>query len=412
MLARIVVAAAFAGAAIAATPLTERTVRWEPARAVTRAYVAGTPREDWINAVLRTRDGDLVAAGYTDRDDAAPRHPWDAIVMRLAPDGRARWERRIAAPAMRAAWAVAEAPNGDLGVAGLARGDAGDLDGWLLILDAAGAVKTDRRFGGPRDDRVTGIALDPRGGYVLAGETASEGRGLRDAWIVDVDANGGERWRRTIGTERDERAFAIAPLRDGWAAIGTRTEGRIRGYVVAGSFGGTVAWSRELKDDGADVVPHFVRALDGATLLVSGYAGGRDAHAPFAAVVTAGGTLLRRARYPLAGDARGIESCGAEGAEWIAGSVAPLGGRRSMLLLRVAHEDLSGTVYRVSASGENAYATACTFAGTTLVVGGYTGSDEEHGDLALISVDPAHLIAESAARDAWPGAVFATVPGD
>jgi hypothetical protein len=401
------VALSAASTVLAPAPLRERTVAWEPAAAIVRSYVVGTAREDWINAVVRTRNGDLVAAGYADRDDGKPSRPWHAVIIRFAPNGTVRWLRRIAAATMRAAWTVVESPSGDLAAAGLARSDAGDLDAWLLILDAAGRVKADRRFGGPRDDRAIGIIADPRGGYVLAGETASEGAGGRDAFVASVGPDGAERWRRTIGTAASERGFALAAAGDGWVAIGTRGSDPIRGYVIGGSFGGAIAWERELRD-AHDVVPHFVRALGGDTVFISGYAGPPEAHAPFAAVANARGTLLRRARYAFAGDARAIESCAHGGAEWLAGNVAAPGQRRTMLLLRVAPSDLTARAFRVAGRGEAAYATACTGTPAALVVGGYAGADEEHGDLVVLALDPARLTGEAVAADPWPDAVWSS----
>ena len=86
-------------------------------------------------------------------------------------------------------------------------------------------------LGGNGDEFGHAVALSDDGGFVIAGETRSQGSGSQDAWLVKLNANGEEIWAHTYGGPESDIAYAVQKTSDG-------------GYILAGethSFGGATA---------------------------------------------------------------------------------------------------------------------------------------------------------------------------
>lgn len=118
----------------------------------------------------------------------------------------------------------------------------GDADGFVLRLDAGGAVDWARQVGGAEADYGNGIAA-ANGRLVVAGQTdgaidLGEGvllagvDGLPDAWVAVYDVDGSPTWTRAFDDPGDERAVRAAFTADG-------------DVVVLGSLAGSLAFGSE-----------------------------------------------------------------------------------------------------------------------------------------------------------------------
>ncbi|QNF35466.1 T9SS type A sorting domain-containing protein [Adhaeribacter swui] len=80
-------------------------------------------------------------------------------------------------------------------------------DYWIVKLDAAGAKKWDKTIGGTNNDYLQSVISTVDGGYLLGGTSSSpisgdkttDTNGNADYWIVKVDANGAKKWDKTFG---------------------------------------------------------------------------------------------------------------------------------------------------------------------------------------------------------------------
>jgi len=141
-------------------------------------------------------------------------------------------------------------PTADRGyiVAGWTRSfGSGDLDAWLLKLDADGAVVWQKTYGGANADVANDVRQTADGGYIVAGETAlprpeNPLACWKDAWLLKLDANGNVVWQRAHGADGCATAAAVRPMPGG-------------GYVVAGSIDSSTglasdAWVFKLDAEG------------------------------------------------------------------------------------------------------------------------------------------------------------------
>ena len=84
------------------------------------------------------------------------------------------------------------------------------------------SIAANAGYGGEAQDQAASIEQTIDGGFIVAGTTESKGAGLKDIWVVKVDANGALLWDKTYGGEGAELAGSIVMASD-------------EGFVVAGS---------------------------------------------------------------------------------------------------------------------------------------------------------------------------------
>lgn len=144
----------------------------------------GGSLEDVGNAVAATSDGGCISAGYTYSND------------------------------------------------GNVTGNHGRMDIWVVRLNSTGTILWQSCYGGSSYDDAQSIAATPDGGYLLAGGTsstdgqvtcyneASGGMG----WVVKIDATGALLWEETLGGNVGDAERSIEPTADGGAIVGGLTE--------------------------------------------------------------------------------------------------------------------------------------------------------------------------------------------
>lgn len=241
----------------------------EPPAPCTWERTFGGQLEDKAYDIAALPGGDFVVAANT-RSGGTGRY--DAWVLRLAPDGGVRWERRFGGPDTEQLYGVVPAGEGAI-LAGHTRSvGQGESDLWLIRLDAAGQPLWETVTGGSANDRPRGLAPAPDGGAVAVGFTRSRTGVEEDLWAVRVGADGAILWDRTYGSERDERGLGVAALPDGgFAAVGhaEARDGRgVDAYVVRFDGTGYLVWERRLDRGHFDVATAVAAAPDRGLIVV------------------------------------------------------------------------------------------------------------------------------------------------
>lgn len=127
------------------------------------------------NQLIALPDGHFALVGSTDSKDKT--HPNQAWVARIDAEGKDAWNgiRYLGDKGWQEGISVCPSLDDDgLVVAGVTNSKgAGDLDMWLVKLDANGDPVWDRTFGGLNADRVSSVVALSAGGYALFGHTWS-----------------------------------------------------------------------------------------------------------------------------------------------------------------------------------------------------------------------------------------------
>ena len=166
----------------------------------------------------------------------------------------AEWRTELGGNSDEFAHAVALADGGGYVIAGETRSyGSGSKDGWLVKLDASGEQVWAKTFGGRDADVFYAIQRTSDGGFILAGETHSEGTASpsqSDFWLVRTDSEGQVKWEKTYGNSERPLPSSTEPTSDVAYAV---RETRNGGFVLAGSSAGssgTAVWLLRVDPDG------------------------------------------------------------------------------------------------------------------------------------------------------------------
>jgi len=130
-------------------------------------------------------------------------------------------------------WSVQETDDGGYITTGYTQSlGSGRKDLWLLKTDDQGNRIWDKTFGGPEDDAGMSVLQSRDGGYIVAGRTASLGKGGDDIWLLKTDSRGIETWNATFGGKQDEAGFQVVELADGYAVVGRTESGSDRKRII------------------------------------------------------------------------------------------------------------------------------------------------------------------------------------
>lgn len=146
----------------------------------------------------------------------------DALLIRTDQAGEPVWSRTYGGQYADRCRGLTILRDGYMLAGFLSRSALGYADVWLLRLDASGDTLWSRTYGGSDADWAERIVPTMDGGYLIAGSTYSFGAGELDTYLVKVDANGDPIWSRTYGTPRMDFMRDIDRTRDGgFVVVGT-----------------------------------------------------------------------------------------------------------------------------------------------------------------------------------------------
>ena len=107
---------------------------------------------------------------------------------------------------------------------------------WLLRLAPDGTVRWEKRLSGGKDDASDSLdAIVPAGdgGFFMSGSTESKGAGRKDAWLVRIDAEGAVLWDQQFGDQFDDEFTALTAMPDGGVLIGGSTAVKVEAPAPA-----------------------------------------------------------------------------------------------------------------------------------------------------------------------------------
>lgn len=230
---------------------------------------------DVFNTVIITKDGDIVAGGYTDSNDydmSDVHHNGltDVLLVKYDSAGNIVWKRTYGGSSYEYMRSIVELPDGGFVVVSFTNSNIGSYinrggyDAHIMKTDEDGHVQWENIFGGSQADNFAAVEYTQDGGYLTVGYSLSNDGDMsgtvsgRKGIIVKYDSNGNMVWKRNIGIASD--LFGIAPVPgDMFVAVG---EGVIAGKARGGS--GTDGILVKFTSAG-DIVPFTTAPPDVAT---------------------------------------------------------------------------------------------------------------------------------------------------
>jgi hypothetical protein len=242
----------------------------DPQGEIVDEIVYGASLHDHPSCMRRTSTGNFIMVGGTLSNDGiitghhGSSEYFDIWVVMLDSAGGWLWGKQIGGSLMDFSDWVQETADGNFLITGETHSNDGDFpehngstdysDLFVIKMDPAGNILWTRTMGGDKDEIGEVIALTPDGGFVIAGNSASNNgdisnpHGGYDAWLVKCDAEGNIEWEQTYGgTDADYGHYVITTDDGGYAMA---CESGSNDDDLSSNKGGTDHWFVKLDSDG------------------------------------------------------------------------------------------------------------------------------------------------------------------
>ncbi|RZK18424.1 MAG: T9SS type A sorting domain-containing protein [Flavobacterium sp.] len=202
----------------------------------------GGTSDDFASEIQQTSDGGYIIAGLTasNNGDVTQQHGiFDCWILKLNSIGEIIWQKTYGGTNQDSATSIQQTLDGGYIVAGNTysndgdvSGNHGDLDLWIVRLNASGTIVWQKSFGGTSTDYANSIKQRLDGSYIVAGYTYSNNgdvsgnhttdNSLNDYWVIKLNMLGELVWQKTLGGTDGDFATCIHQTSD-------------NGYILAGT---------------------------------------------------------------------------------------------------------------------------------------------------------------------------------
>ena len=201
-------------------------IRWDK--------TTGGENYEELNGLLVVDDGVVVGgssrSNLTFGDPADP--SWNILILKLDLNGNPLWLHTYGGDQDERLWMLIQTTDGGFlcggysysGVSGdKTEPSRGDMDVWIIRLDADGNLLWDKSFGGGGRDELFSALEMPDGGFLLGchsdsgtgGDKSEASRGGQDFWLIRTDTQGEMIWDKTIGGDNYDQIQDLAWAPDG-----------------------------------------------------------------------------------------------------------------------------------------------------------------------------------------------------
>ncbi len=146
------------------------------------------------------------------------------------------------------------------------------------------AIQWQASLGGSKDDIAYAVKKTADGGYIVAGQTASNdsdvsgNHGVNDYWVVKLSATGVIQWQRCLGGTGDQKAYSVQQTTDGGYIVAGTSKDTVNGdittidstydyWIVKLDDTGAVKWAKSYGGTGNDIPAWIIQTADGGYLV-------------------------------------------------------------------------------------------------------------------------------------------------
>ncbi|MFA6596487.1 MAG: hypothetical protein WCS69_02110 [Ignavibacteriaceae bacterium] len=187
----------------------------------------GGSRSESGNSVQQTPDGGFIIAGYAVLDTGAT----DVYLIKTDLSGNKVWEKTFGGSTDDISYSIQQtSDNGFIVVGYTWSTGAGQDDIYLIKTDANGNLIWERAVGGSGADFGIYVRQTSDGGFIIAGGTMSYGAGQVDVYLVKIDASGNKIWEKVFGGRDRDEGHSVQQTSDGGYIITGYTKSFGAGY--------------------------------------------------------------------------------------------------------------------------------------------------------------------------------------
>jgi len=225
--------------------------------------------------IIETSDGGLIFVGRCGTGGESCGTGFggnDLYLVRTDSDGNAIWAKSYGGASDDFGFSVKETSDNGFIVVGQTNSQgSGGSDIWLIKTDSNGNIVWDVTFGGTQDEWPNFIELTQDEGYIITGYTNSFGNGGNDMWLIKTDASGNEEWNQTYGGILEDQARTVKEFpTGGYIIIGLTMSfgnGNWDYYLVRTDANGNEIWAKTYGETNSDIGRSIKADNDGFILI-------------------------------------------------------------------------------------------------------------------------------------------------
>lgn len=231
---------------------------------------------DRANDIVQAEDGGFIVAGHTQSYGAkytpGPNAKKDIWIFKLNAEGEMEWELLYGEEdGTDGMYSITRSNDGGYVSAGFTESyGAGGFDAIIMKINGSGKIEWTKTFGDTKIDIARSIERTADGGYIVSGETWSQGNGYFDCWIFKLNSNGTLVWEKTFGGEKFERAFSVKEVSSQEilvAGYSNSNATRDKDFLlIKYSQTGQLLWSNTYGGASCDQATSIIQTIDGAIL--------------------------------------------------------------------------------------------------------------------------------------------------
>jgi type IX secretion system substrate protein len=241
------------------------------------SFTYGGPHIEGGNSVIQTADGGFMVAGHTEDFGA---QDCDAFMMKLDRNGNRQWFKVFGSYADEISEGIIEVPGGGYVFAGITaswgnvQGDSESRHVYFVRTDASGDTLWTRYYAGNKAEYGYSIANMANGGFLANGWSLSFGNGEYDGWLFRLKDNGDTLWTRLYKNGGGTMFYKIIPTLDnGFVMCGYTTQTgtcKPQGFLVKLDADGNDRWKRTYGDTTQGTTFHDVVQLPNGNFMMTG----------------------------------------------------------------------------------------------------------------------------------------------
>jgi len=225
---------------------------------------------DGGNHSIGTSDGGYISVGYTNAYGNGKNDVW---IIKTDFTGEREWSRVYGGKLDDYGWGITESIDGGYVIAGETFSfGRGQSDIYLLKIDSTGNMVWNTTFGGLAEDVAYAVVNSDDGGFVVASQTKSYGKGGSDGMIVKFNSDGIKEWHRLFGGKGLDyfKSITIDSIKGYVLAGGTRSfdNGDSQGWLLSVNLDGFPKWEKTYGDKGEDAFNMITRTKDNGFVAV------------------------------------------------------------------------------------------------------------------------------------------------
>ncbi|MBL0073566.1 MAG: T9SS type A sorting domain-containing protein [Bacteroidetes bacterium] len=207
--------------------------------------------------------------------------------------GTIQWQKSIGGSNDDVPYNIIQTSDGGYAIAGWTESSDGDVSGyqgnkdcWVVKLDNAGVIQWQKSLGGTSEEEFRYIIQTSDGGYACSGWSYSNDgdvsgrKGIRDGWLVKLDASGNLSWQRMLGGNGDENGYTVEQTTDGgyiFSAVSTSNSGGVAAnyglfdyWLAKTDASGNVIWEKNYGGSSIEQMRSCIQTSDGGYIM-TGY---------------------------------------------------------------------------------------------------------------------------------------------